>query len=355
MTKDAALALPTTITNFLGVETALGPSATTYEKALEGRINLRKGLLGGAEKEIASRVEPKKNGKSYTKERVYTNPLGSAAITSAAISPIVLTRAFLLPSVLKKIRERQLTLPLENVYAFNNHPLIKRMIPEAERMLPLSEKLIAEVSTYKHPKNLAISLLLPGGLVGAGALYHRHKQSKDLLRQERDASKSYVRSKLRESFLKESGVNPALLDDAAFYLAKATQLVEEKVKTEPRMRRKQDQTVKNEISEIQKQADVVTDALYAIRNHPKFLQFRQSILNSPLVRTVRDVDAYGKALYPRMRAITMSPAVQIIAPGPGPFNVATGAYAATAAQAREMIRSPKYQRFMTSIINALPK
>jgi len=169
-------------------------------------------------------------------------------------------------------------------------------------------------------------------------------------------------------------VNPALIDDGAIYLAKAIQLIKDE--ESKKFKDKPVNVVKEELKAIEKQASLrsmirnlykhvpsdVQTAFYSATHHPRTVKMIENVLQSKPVRYANEVNEVGKTFYPTASKFVKSPAWQAAQHGqmligipPGVPDPVTAGYGLAALHTKWMIDHPKYERFITSLINAFPK
>lgn len=246
---------------------ALKPS--DYDKALMGRINTGTGLLG-KEKTIAKKVQPNKSDKQpYTWERIRTNPVARGVGAVALGAGVLYGYKKALP-VFKKIRDIQ-QFHLQN--PTNANKALRNMldvIPETWReRAVISEKRLAQYGKGVTPKRFAEVALTTGAAEGVKSYVGRKRHATDLIDQSQDPARKYIRTKLAE-------IPVGAIDDAALYLTKAIQMVEESKANEKKsvVNVKPAGIVKKELQNIEKRAlsmqpvKTVGKAIAQVSKHP---------------------------------------------------------------------------------------
>lgn len=221
---------------------------STYDKALMGRINAGTGLLG-KEKTIAKRVPPDKtNIHPYSWERISTNPI-ARGVGAAALGAGVLYGYKKSVPIFQKMRD------VQQVYLKTPPGKVNKLVLDFLDKFPntLREKAIIteeRIARIKGVSNKTIaSVAASSGLSSAATSYlHRQRHANDLLDQGKDPVRSYIRTKLAEK------IPAAVIDDAALYLTKAIQLMEEQKKPQSPVTTKPNDIVKKELAAIEKKA-----------------------------------------------------------------------------------------------------
>jgi hypothetical protein len=366
---DAEETKPSThpIARFLGKSTLL--NNTIYAKALIGRRNTG-GVLLPHERSLANEIAPKDTNK-YRRAQWSTNPATNAvevgALGAGAYYGGSKAKAFVYEKA-RQLAHKRLELPEKMDEFVAQVPTVQRA-----QVKQVFDKAFGPGGVLK-PKNIARLKNVTGGdLAYAGAaagltaaIYTAgHRALYPNIARGKATKYDITPAEHVDNLLaKKAGIPLAAIDDAAVYATKIINNIENDPHSVKDIVKEKKKKVEAEIQKIEKLGSVDLQlAVNAILHHPKgqaahegLVKLKDKFIAHPVaqkaIAEAKDIDEYGKTFHSGFRRVAVNPKFQAFVPG---ANETFGVYGAMAAHTREMVRNPKYNKIVNTIVNGLPK